>query len=288
MTEIGEIRVHTVFSAEQVERLGVRMRVLGFINILVAAAWLYVAWQPMYNWIQRTLAFGEINIATTAMNDGAEAGQKGDLNTLARIMNPNANQKNAGDEKKASNAESNEEDNAAAEASREEKAAAANVARVVLAGSALGWLGLSTLVGAWLLVAGVASLTNFAANARRFGSIVLPLSLIAIGVVVWYVWDQYHWYETLLPGWVKPTMLALLGIAAAGIGAIVNRHGLKLQRWGALLVVFSAIFSVVAIWAAVRWGQMPSEGVNVQLYAKVFGVQSAYGWLLLASMIGLK
>jgi hypothetical protein len=278
MTDAGDIKVHTVFSAEQVERLGVRMRVLGFVNVLVAVVWLYVAWQPMYGWIQMRLALGEINIAT--------GGKQGDLTTFAKIMGPNGNAA-PGAQQQNGAASGNEADQAATK-EQQEKRAAADLARGVLVGAAFGWLGLTTLAGVWLLVAGVASLTNFAAGARRLGLAVLPLSVIAIGVLAWYVWDKYEWYETLMPDWVKPSMLVLLAIAAAAFGAIVNRHGLKLQRWGAILVIFSAAFSVLAIWAAIRWGQMPDDGVNLALYGKVFAVQSAYGWLLLLAMIGLK
>jgi hypothetical protein len=91
-----------------------------------------------------------------------------------------------------------------------------------------------------------------------------------------------------MPGWVKPLALCLVVLLAGALGALFNRRCVGLTRTGGVLIICSALVSVAAVWSAVRWGQMPDDQADLKLYAQVFGVQSAYGWITLLAMIGIR
>lgn len=259
MAEPYEIRIHTIYSSQQEQSVarGGGLRAVGVLTFFVGIAWLYVAWNPVWKWAQAKATIGEIVMATGAAGvTGAPTGEQG-LSVLTQIIS---------DQPKA----------------EEKKTEAANAPRRVqgiLFGAAVVWLILASGVAMWLMMAGAANLTGSAA-ARRFGRYLLPVCALVGAAVIWYVWKKYEWYESILPGWVRPGLFALTVLTACSAGAMANRHGRGALRGGAYLVVGSAVFSVAAIWSAVRWGHMPTEHVDVSLYAKVFGVQSAYGWLL--------
>ena len=70
MPRVADIPIHTIYSADEVVRPGRWQRAVGLATVLVAASWLYVTWQPMYRWVHRALAAGEIDAYVSA--GGAE------------------------------------------------------------------------------------------------------------------------------------------------------------------------------------------------------------------------
>ncbi|HNO79298.1 MAG TPA: cell envelope integrity protein TolA [Phycisphaerae bacterium] len=259
------------------------LRGVALVTLLVSFAWLYVTWAPMYRWTQKSLMFGELHIASSMMNlqpiepIQSTTEEKGDDKPKKPMSRAERKKMNA--EKRAKIRKAQAERKARAEERRQ----AAKNAQVVLAAAAGGWLAVATLTGFLLTIAGCSGLSS-KGRLRHIGVYLLPISVIACGIIGWYVQKKYSWYETLLPPWVKPVTIGL-GMAAFGsIGFMLNRHGRGMHSLAALGVIVSALLSMAAIWVTVRWGQMPSEHVNAALYTKIFVVQSAYGWLLLLAI----
>ena len=281
MSDTHDIEVHTVYAVKEVAPpAGVRLQILGLITFVVALAWLYTTWQPMFYWIQKTLAFGEINVDMGSTKGGAKGNGFG---AFAGVVNTAKGQ--AGSSGRAASRVAPAKGEAATSAAKAR--ADKQHAKMALRLGAGGWLGTATIVGLWLAMSGVAGWSP-ARRLRRVGWVLLPLSLLVAVALAWHVWRVYEWYFSILPEWVMPVMLGLCITSAASVGALLNRRGVGLLRAGGYLVILSAVVSMASIWSAVHWGQMPAEQVGAALYAKIFGVQSGYGWVLLLGTIGLR
>ncbi len=268
--------INTIFVAgdDDVKPTG-RLRAVAVLTLLVSFAWLYVTWEPMYRWTQKTLMFGELHIASGMMGLQKPA-------PIPDAYKPPKDRKETRAEKAKRRAELKR-----LHADRKQQATdrrlAAQKAQVVLAAGAYGWLAVASLAGFFLTIAGCSGLSS-KGWLRRIGMYLMPLSVVVCGAIGWYIQKKYSWYETLLPGWVKPCGIGL-GMAAFGsIGFMLNRHGRGVHQMAAIGVIVAAALSVAAVWIAVRWGQMPSDQITVALYTKIFVVQSAYGWLLLLAV----
>jgi len=262
MSETRELQIHTVFSAEQEQTLPAaspRLRVLAVLTLVVGLCWLYVTWRPVWKWIEHELMVGELMLTT--------------MGSQPRGVLPGAT-------KPESHARPKAESNA-------QKRKATQNAQQRLGGISAGWLGLTTLMGLWLTMAGTAGLAG-GRRARRLGWLLAPI-VLALGVwMIYHVQVEYAWLESILPRWVRPA-LVVLGVAlAVAVGCILERRRVGLLRLSGMLVVLSACATLVALWAALRWGGLPSEGLDRTLYVKAFALQSAYGWVLLLSTIRLR
>jgi hypothetical protein len=253
------------------------LRAVAVITVLVSFAWLYVTWGPMYRWTQKTLMFGELNIVSGMMNVKKPEPDSAKPKTDAKAQKAKSREERAERRSEMRREQAERKERASQRAQR------AKDAQVVLAAAAYGWLIVSTLAGFGLTIAGCSGLSSNG-GLRRVGMLLMPVSIIACSVIGWYVWKKYSWYETLLPDWVKPWSIGLGMLAFGSIGFMLNRHGRGVHSLAGLGVIASALLSLAAIWVAVRWGQMPSEQVNAALYAMVFFVQSAYGWLLMLAV----
>lgn len=259
------------------------LRAIALITVLVSFAWLYLTWGPMYRWTQKTLMFGELHIATSMTNlqipEPTPAPDK--PNNAVKSEKPKTREERA--KMRAENRAKRRREQAERKELMAQRQQAARDAQVVLAAAAGGWLVVATLAGFFLTIAGCSGLSS-KGWLRRVSKYVLPASIIACGVIGWYVQKKYSWYETLLPPWVKPVTIGVGLVAFGSIGFMLNRHGRGMHSLAGLGVIISALLSMAAIWIAVRWGQMPAEQVNAMLYTKIFVVQSAYGWLLLLAI----
>lgn len=276
--------VNTIYVAgdDDVKPSG-RLRALAVVTLIVSLAWLYVTWVPMYQWSQKALMFGELNIASGMMNAHKSPPAQKTSKANVKRSDSKASKKGASRKKaRAKKAEARriQEERLEAAKQRRDKAKSA---QVVLAATAYGWLAVLSLAAFVLATASCAGLSSKRLP-RTIGRYLLPVSIVICGAIVWYVWKKYEWYETLLPNWVRPTIVGL-GVAVFGsIGFLLNRHGRRMHQLAGVTVVASALLSVAALWIAVHWGQMPSDQINTTLYAKVFLVQSAYGWFLLLAV----
>ena len=273
MTGIPDIQVHTVFSATQQlpGHRQPRLRILGLLTFLIALAWLYGTWVPMYKWVQQSLVMGELHILARLSNENADQAEHGDLNTLKNIMHPPPRAKETPEEETA-------------RLQREEKA---KIAQHTLAATAVCWLAITSLVGLWLAISGSAAVMS-GNIARTVGFVLTPASIAFAAGIFLYVRREYHWYETVLPHWVIPTMVACGVMFAAGLGAGLNRHARWLCRSSGVLIILASVCSMAAIWIAIRWGQMPANQVTYVSYIQIFAIQSAYGWLMLLATMGIK
>jgi hypothetical protein len=303
MTQLPPIQVHTVYAAdEEVKQPSHRLRLLGLTTLLVAVAWLLVvfhnpfhnrercrgivpdrliAFNSLYAWVPRTLAFAEIEAyskATGADADG-EKGGGADLGAIMGILGsapppPAA----AGKSPPPSVGFAPISDDQRRELLR---------ATSYRTAFGYGWLIMMAGVGLWLVAGGAAGVSS-GGSFRRSAAVVFPLTLVAAGTLAGYLWREYGWYETAMPPWAKPAMAGLLLVAAAVFGAALNRYALRLLRVAGVLTIVSAAVSVVCIWLPIRWGFMPDIGATITLYAKTFGIQSAYGWLLLLATVRIR
>ena len=278
--------VETVFSAEEASVSGGRLRVLGFLTLLVGAGWLYATWGPMYRWINRTVAIGGLSVAMGALDSGADVEQtaEDDLNTVMGVLTGRPAEA-AGAEPSAP--ESAPPDKPTTATLDPETLGKAQLAMSFLPVAGYAWLGLATFTGLWLMMGALAAVAP-GGRARTVGKLVLAVVVVAMAGLFAYARHEWDWVESVMPSWVKPALGGLLVLLACSLGASLNRRRVWLHRAGGVLIILSALGSVAAIWGAVRWGQMPDENVDLLLYAKVFGLQSAYGWVTLVGMIGLK
>jgi hypothetical protein len=295
VSETHHIEVKTIYAAADAAKAGLRLRVLGALTLLAGLAWLYVVWWPVLDRVQMPLMFGQLNIAMEAA-PASPQGEKGQLDLAAfnqilqgPVGNGSAEDPAAG---QGGAVDTNAAAGESAESVGESEVPGDGTTSLMFAGgvlvfAALAWLGAPTLVGVWLVMAGSSTLGS-TRSARTFGKVLGTAAIVGLAGLTWIVWREYQWYESILPGWVKPSMLGVGTAAGVGIGAMLNRRGAWLLRAGGWLVVASACVSVVALWASVRWGRMPGEGIDLEVYLKLFAVQSAYGWLLLLAMVGAR
>lgn len=247
--------------------------VLGLVTTLVGLAWLYLTWFPMYRWVEQKVAFGMINIPSTIMNrHAADTGQP--TNPFAGLMGPPPRPVDKSG--KPVNFPKAAEQRKAAEAMNAEIQRATRVLQHCMG----WWLGIASLAGFLLVVGGVAG--GFYGSGVKRGAGLVLLACVLVGVAVgWYGWHRYQFWQMIMPRWLVPTLLGLAITAAGALGAMINTRARFLLRLSAVMVILSAAASVAAIYVAVRWAEMPAESVNRGLYSRIFGVQSAYGWLLL-------
>ncbi len=285
--------INTIYVAGDDDvRPGGRLRALALVTILVSLVWLYITWGSLYQWSQKTLMFGELNIAGGMMGltpvPAAAGNQKQDDATSKsrgqddKAKSPPPKKRETRAEVRARRAEFKRKQTEKREAAKLRKKEAQE-AHVVLAATAYGWLALLSLTAFVLSSAGCAGLSS-KGFLRRTGAIVLPLSIVAGAAVVWYVWKKYEWYESILPDWVRPTLVGLGFAASASIGFMLNRHGRGMHQSAGVVVIVSALLSMASVWTAVHWGQMPGDQINAVFYTKIFLVQSAYGWLMLLAV----
>jgi hypothetical protein len=285
MSSAYDIQIHTIYSADDTTKTACgRLRFFAVLTLVVALAWLYVTWWPMYKWVEQRIGLGELHIMSALMQDMSKPPP-----TVSEEESQ-APDKDDAPSKSKRRAAARKADRAAERAeakAREARRKEVEAAGAFLAISGYGWLTVMSLIGLWLVMAGAAGVSS-AVALRLVGALVLPAGLLAAGGLSWYVWAEYQWFGTVMPDWVIPSMALLGAVVAASIGGLLNRRAVGLLRIGGGLVVFSAALSVTVIWLAVRWGQMPASQVDFALYAKVFGIQSAYGWLLLLGTMGLR
>jgi hypothetical protein len=261
MSQPQELHIHTVYSAEAetaVAAPSLRLRGLAVLTLLVGVVWLYATWSVGWKWTK----VGVFVLVT--MDDHAAAQQQ----TAAEdaVLRPPI----------LPRPDANTDVQAAA------RAAHARLSRITNV-----WLGMIAFVGLWLTMSGFAGLPAGGAL-RRIGRVLAPLVVVALGMLIWHVQHEYAWLESIMPRWVPPVLIVLMFALAASAGFALQRRRVSLLRLAGLLVILSACGTITALWAALRWGGIPMEGVDSAMYVKVFLAQSAYGWLLLIGAIGLR
>jgi len=181
------LEITTLYASTAEEAKGLGVPVLGVVSLAVACAGLWATWGPIEDFLTKRVLYGGLNeFISFQMVFGAAPPE------IEQHID---------------------------EAQMQAALAKAQTTSAVLAGLRYGWLGLASLTGGTLALAG------------------------------------------------------LLGIARFGAA-------IKLHTMAAILIIVSAVGSVVGIWAAVKWGGLP-QVPSWTIYPKVFGAQSAYGWALL-------
>lgn len=302
----SNIQVQTIYSAEHAPAgAGSRLRIWGVVSLFVAGAWLYVVWWPVWNWAQAPLMIGSLGAMPAMSSSSASSsttpsmpeGQAG-LNDLSVLLGsdpiaPAADGANGAKEATPQNKSAAADDATGTNVDKSsgkrveprDSSFAITGAQAALATGLIAWIIAPAFLGLWIAMAGAASLGG-SKKVRRMGLILSLLALIAAGAVAWHIENTTMWLETILPVWTKPLYVSLAGLFAVGIGLALNRRALFLQRSGAVMVILSAGLTVAAFWAASRWG--PSSEPSPLYYARVFGQQSAFGWITLIALRGLK
>lgn len=297
----SSIHIETIYAADQDESSsGGRLAIWGVVSLVVSAVWLYVVLWPVYNWAQPVLMLSSIDTATQhgVGLSPPKTGQTG-LDELSQLFGQPAAPPSGGSSGSDENAEADKSDNARKTSPKSDgkkktetgkgqpakKPVSARAAGALVAMSAGAWVFVPAFLGFWIALAGASSLGNGAA-ARTLGKIVAVVSILSLGAVTWYIWKTTQWYESILPVWTKPVMLGLGVMFAVGVGLALSRKALFLHRFGAVLIILSACLTVVAFWANAKWG--PSSPVEPLFYARVFAQQSAFGWITLIVLRGVK
>lgn len=279
MSTTPKLQIRTVYSERDIpasDGPSGRLIAIALLTIAVSAAWLYVTWKPVWGWIEHEVMIGEVILTT--MGPQAQPLSSSDDETDEK-------------DKKVENddvvVKADKATRAEKAAKRRELAAQQKQAQARLVATTAGWLGFATFTGLWLTMAGAAGLLR-GSRVRFVGWLLAVLILVCTGVLVWYVNREYGWLESILPKWVRPAIAGLGFSFALMLGAALNRRGIGLLRIGGVLVVLSAVLSVGALWATLRWGGIPSDKLATMNYAKVFAIQSAYGWVLLLGTLRLR
>jgi hypothetical protein len=233
----------------------------------------------MSPWIQQRLFLGEMNIPSAVMNRAAAAEGK-PVNPFGALMPQAAPRpgKSASGKPASAAAPAGQFANIPAELRPQVQRA-----MLILGICAFGWMGLTSFAGLTLTAAGTSGLLTV--RRSRWPWAITVLSVAGIVAVIWHVWARYQWAQSITPNWVKPVLCVLAALVAGAIGSVMHRRARGLLCFSGVMVVLSAIGSVAAIWAAVRWAEMPPESINRALYLRVFAIQSAYGWVLLLAAL---
>jgi len=306
---VTNIQVQTIYTAEHAPAgASSRLKVWGVVSLLVAGAWLYVVWWPVWDWAQAPLMIGTIGalpgMPASQPSPAVSDGQAG-LNELSVLLGSDpiappsdgkddpkqaaSKSKAAASQRTTAADDANKPDSKAPSKSMQETggddAAGPTGAQAALVTGLIAWIIAPALLGLWIAMAGAASLGG-PVIVRRAGLILALLALVSAGAAAWHIQKTTEWYESILPMWTKPVLVSLGGLFAVGIGLAMNRKALFLQRSGAVMVILSAGLTVAAFWSASRWG--PSAEPTPLFYARVFGQQSAFGWITLIALWGLK
>lgn len=308
---VTNIQVQTIYTAKHAPaNVSSRLKIWGVVSLLVAGAWLYVVWWPVWDWAQAPLMIGTIGalpgMPASQPSPPVSDGQAG-LNELSALLGSDpiappadgsdesgeaATKDNATADQNAATADDTDKSNSTRPNESSGKPNGANAstagptgAQAALVTGLIAWIVAPALLGLWIAMAGAASLGG-SVVVRRMGVVLALLALIAAGAAAWHIQKTTEWYESILPMWTKPVLVSLGGLCAVGIGLAMNRKALFLQRSGAVMVILSAGLTVAAFWAASRWG--PSAEPTPLFYARVFGQQSAFGWITLIALWGLK
>ncbi len=268
-----ELQIQTVYSEDDAvaSQPGTwRLRLVAVLTLAVSIGWLYIAWGPV---AKRVL--NEATLAGAMLQAGG---------SMPGLLPQTATSETPDEDGAAEDAQLTPEQRHQAWRAQQAETQRAQITLVSLASA---WIGVTTLIGLWLAMAGTAGL-RAGRWAKWLGLLIAPLALLAVGAVAWHVQKEYAWLESLMPNWVLPVLVGLGVVFGASVGAMLQRRGARMLRWGGGLVVLSAIFSVGVIWAAQHWGNLPADPMAGLSYVKVFAVQSAYGWFLLLATIGLR
>jgi len=269
MNEPLDLQIHTVYSADAeatVAASSLRLRILAGLALVVGIGWLYATCVPVWTRIEREVMVGEVMLSA---------------------FGSHANTNKPADEKSPTAPNPTEKSRAESRPVHEQRRATLQAQQRL--GVITGvWMGMTILAGLCLVVGGVAGLVRPSRRLRVLGWCLTPVTLIVLGLLIAYVQREYAWLESILPRWVWPVMAGLVLTCAVFVGLGLQRRRVGLLRVGGVFVVLSACATVAALWTALRWGGLPSEGFDAMFYMKAFAMQSAFGWLLLLGTLRME
>lgn len=270
MSGTYDLQINTVYSATDAAAGGVptslRLRLVALLTLLAAGGWLYVTWEPALDWIERRVMIGGGVLMLGSMP----------LDPMNAGASTNSGKKETSDRAAASDA---------ATAQHQAESQVRNLAVL-----SAGWLGLTSLTGLWLVMSGSAGLVR-ARFTRILAYLLAPLVLVATAGLIWYVdreYGEYGWLETVIPEWFWPALEGLVIGFFLVLGQLLNRRPVGLLRLGGVLIVLASAATVIALHLAFKWGGNDLDPPNTLFCAKLFGIQSAFGWLLLVATLGLR
>ena len=159
-------------------------------------------------------------------------------------------------------------------------------AATILWATGYSWLAISTLACCALALAGGTALGQLNSQTLRILAAILAMAgLIALLWGAYQVWSEY--------GMAFEKHHKRVGLAASAalvtlFGMTIGRGARGLQRLAAVLLIISAVGSVVGLYLGARCGAIEAEHSTPMFLAMVFAIHSLYGWILLpvASRIG--
>jgi hypothetical protein len=131
-----------------------------------------------------------------------------------------------------------------------------------------------SLVGLPLLSAALFALVA-SGRGRGWGVLFVVGVLSALAALAW------HRYESGFPMIVTRSCMVLLAVLAVLIGTLLGRQARVLQTAAVPLVLLASAVTVAAFAYASRTGAFAQDPPTLVTYAKAFGLQSSFAWLVL-------
>ena len=234
---------------------------LGLINLLVAGGLCYATWWPVDKFLYVNISLKtplDIYLGDATLEEVA-ATMFGGL-----ALNP---------------ASTGSEEHAPVETDRPSPTFVGKTAQTVIGLSYYAWLTLATLASCALALAGGAVFGRVGGSVWRLIGLVVSLTTAAtLGWYAYSVWTQHHMYyptDKLRAG------MAGLVLVSALVGLAIGARVRGFSRMAAVMLLVSAIGSVVGLYLGNLAGAIESAQSSMLFLAFVFFVHSLWGWVLL-------
>jgi len=150
-------------------------------------------------------------------------------------------------------------------------------AQRMIGGAAYGWLTLATLAACALAASAGAAIGRISGSrGRRFATLLALTLTLVLAIAALVVWNQYG--RKYLPIHLRIGMGGLV-LWTTLIGLAVRRAARGLARFAAIILILSAVGTVVALYLGSRCEAIPPEQAAPMYLFIAFLIHSSYGWI---------
>jgi len=237
---------------------------LGLVNLIIAGAFYYAAWWPVRSSFSGAVLY-KTPIQLTAdqlaglkLAFGAKPSQVG----MRTLKDP-----------------PKEADPPVDETEEPEAYFTGRAAQVIIPGTLLGWLTLTSVAIVLLsLASGAMWAVTLTPILRRASRVLVILVLIGLG---WMGVDCWNTYGVVFPVAATQTAIGILMLFALLVGLGMGRGGRNIARFAGLALILSALGGVIGLFLWRLCGTLPPDEMTASTIFIVFVVHSLWGWLLL-------